>query len=226
MALRARFIPKNPGKCEICGEECKALASHLWNVHRKTSKFYYDRILKKEKNFCIYCGDESKFDSLSNGYKKTCRNKECEKKLRSDSAIESKRKLKNDEQKYSTFRERTANAVSKIWSSRSEQENLQIREKIRVSQTQTIQKMSDEERSTKFGWMNNSNVTAEEKRSVWEKSLGKYYKSLTSQQLQEHYDKCFSNHNKFIPMHSDTICITEAVINNLCFEFNLESGIK
>ena len=179
MALKARFIPKNPGKlenilkaqCEICEEaiEENLLPKHVWNHHRLKSEQYYLEVLRNEKCKCIYCGEPAKFNNLSKGYHSICQNKECELKLRSDSAKSSKQNLKLNKEKYLQFKNRTSKAVAAIWNERARTcDDVEIRQKIFNSRKASISKMTIDERSEKFGWMNSPEVTSETTYRDWE----------------------------------------------------------
>jgi DNA-directed RNA polymerase subunit RPC12/RpoP len=72
--------------CKICGREFKnisSLASHLSNKRNNCNisiKEYYDKFLRKEgEGICQFCGSETSFGGLNQGYPfnicKHCRNK-------------------------------------------------------------------------------------------------------------------------------------------------------
>lgn len=66
-------------KCEICNRECKnfiSLSSHVSYIHKLSSKEYYDKYLKQEdEERCSECKKETKFVSISKGYRKFCSSK-------------------------------------------------------------------------------------------------------------------------------------------------------
>lgn len=65
-------------QCEICKKHIntiRALSLHLTKTHKITHKEYYDSfMLKENENKCRMCGCDSKFISLSFGYRTTCSN--------------------------------------------------------------------------------------------------------------------------------------------------------
>ena len=67
--------------CKICGREFKnflSLAHHICQTHKNqiTTKEYYDKYLKKEKEgLCLECEKNSTFISLKKGYCKFCSTK-------------------------------------------------------------------------------------------------------------------------------------------------------
>lgn len=62
--------------CKICGFESSnnnGLISHVAQIHKLTSKNYYDKFFKKEnEEICPVCGNLNNFNSFSSGYFKTC----------------------------------------------------------------------------------------------------------------------------------------------------------
>lgn len=67
-------------KCEICGIECKTfkgIARHILKSHKIKSKDYYDKYLKQYESdgVCPECGKETKFKSISIGYREYCSSK-------------------------------------------------------------------------------------------------------------------------------------------------------
>lgn len=62
--------------CEICNKEFdnyKGLSSHIRQTHNITSKYYYDKYLKKDtEGICPVCGKETPFIKISKGYQKHC----------------------------------------------------------------------------------------------------------------------------------------------------------
>lgn len=212
--------------CEICGDiiEESWLPRRVWNRHRLKSEQYYLEILGNKGRACIYCGEPSKFNDIAKGYHSICNKKECELKLRSDSAKASKQKLKLDEQKYSQFKIRTSKAVEALWKERARTgEDTEIRQKIFVSQKATISKMSADERSEKFGWMNSPTVSCEKKREVWEKSLGKFHENLTAIERKKYYEYCRSQADKINRVDAvyEEIKLTAKMNNSLSEYFNL-----
>lgn len=65
--------------CKICDEQfpnLKGLSVHLSKTHKIIPKNYYDSHLKKEKESkCSICNNDTMFDGLTLGYRKTCSRK-------------------------------------------------------------------------------------------------------------------------------------------------------
>lgn len=66
-------------KCLICGERFNKHGHHIKSKHHLTNKQYYDEYIKKNKRegFCLECGKPTEFISISAGYRKFCKTKEC-----------------------------------------------------------------------------------------------------------------------------------------------------
>jgi uncharacterized CHY-type Zn-finger protein len=66
-------------KCKICNKTFKSwngLGRHIIVSHNMTTKEYYDKYLKKDdEGKCVICGNDTKFISIKNGYKKLCSSK-------------------------------------------------------------------------------------------------------------------------------------------------------
>lgn len=136
-------------KCKICEHECddNKLSNHLWNKHRITSLRYIDEFLGVSPPKCRFCENSAKLLDLSRGFHSICGSASCESVLRSESAMISKSRLKQDSQRFNEFRNRTSRAVSKLWAERVKTgEDLLIREKITKTRRETLNKMTDEQR--------------------------------------------------------------------------------
>jgi len=61
--------------CKICYKNFKSIKSlqtHISHGHKITSKTYYDKYLKKDKEEICYCGKETNYINLNLGYHKYC----------------------------------------------------------------------------------------------------------------------------------------------------------
>lgn len=81
--------------CELCNKEIntiKGLSIHLvksHNMNKDEIKQYYDNYLKKDnEGKCYFCGNESKFKDIVNGYHRICSSKECLGKTRATGTYE------------------------------------------------------------------------------------------------------------------------------------------
>ena len=65
-------ISKNMPKCLVCQKEVNRIELHI-RCHNLSKKEYYDQFLKKDTDgLCLLCGKQTKFTSLSGGYKEYC----------------------------------------------------------------------------------------------------------------------------------------------------------
>lgn len=57
--------------CKICGKELKTM--HHLQKHNISAKDYYEKYLKKDdEGICLYCGKQTKYISLLQGYRQFC----------------------------------------------------------------------------------------------------------------------------------------------------------
>ena len=141
----SQFAHKN----HICKECAKVfslprlLYKHILEDHSMPLEEY--RVTHYGKTFCKNCGKDTKFISILLGYNEHC--------SRNCSASTFRKNLKSDKVRYSKFVKNTANVVSNIWKNRTPEENLEIRKKIGTSFKKTIDKMTPEERRSRFDWI-------------------------------------------------------------------------
>ena len=136
-------------KCKICDYECvdNKLSNHLWNKHRITSLHYITEYLGHSPTKCKFCTNNAKLLDLVRLFHVICGRKECELKLRSESAAISKAALRRDPKKFDEFRKRTSQAVKQLWAERVlTGEDTLIRQKITNTRRETLNNMTDEQR--------------------------------------------------------------------------------
>ena len=80
-------------KCKLCNKNFDTivgLSVHLSKEHKDVSKQdYYDKYLKKKDDGkCYFCGDDTTFKDISNGYRRVCKSKECLGKTRATGTSE------------------------------------------------------------------------------------------------------------------------------------------
>ena len=67
-------------KCMVCNKQFKdisGLSNHI-KCHKLTKKDYYDKYYKQDnEGICKYCGSETRFKTILDGYNLVCHNKEC-----------------------------------------------------------------------------------------------------------------------------------------------------
>lgn len=62
-------------KCEICDYECNVnyFGTHTTQNHQISAKKYYELFLKKQdESLCLICRQQTRYISITQGYKKTC----------------------------------------------------------------------------------------------------------------------------------------------------------
>lgn len=89
--------------CKVCGYEkaksFRGLSAHIFQAHTEYKcnlKAYYDKYIDSSFHKCKYCESEAVFESLSVGYRITCKNKKCSKKLERDTRISLYGKFESD----------------------------------------------------------------------------------------------------------------------------------
>ncbi len=111
-------------KCLICGSSFKKLSGHISDKHRMTSKQYYDKFLKLDKEgFCLTCGKTTKFTpsykrAKRKGYDKFC-----------SSSCSTKYQWTHDEKFRNIVIELFKKNVAKYWSNSNNIEKARIRGK-------------------------------------------------------------------------------------------------
>lgn len=171
-------------KCKVCNldiESNYSLSNHIRNKHNISSKKYYDEFCLIS-NKCIVCKKETTFINLNLGYKKTCSYK-C-------SAILKRKKLKNDPEKFQKFIKKVKENQSNVWNETSDDKKNEIFLKISISLKNNNKKLTKEELSQKYGWLNKLNYQ-ERLRKVNEitNNLTEFYKNATDENKESIIEK-------------------------------------
>lgn len=80
-------------------------------VHGLNSESYLEKYMG-QTSMCV-CGNKKTFRGITLGFTVKC--EECS---RSESAIESKKRLKEDAEKFAAFRKKTADGMVRVWAGR------------------------------------------------------------------------------------------------------------
>lgn len=102
--------------CAECGQEhssMRGLSFHV-KVHGLNSESYAEKYMG-QTSLCE-CGSKKTFRGITLGF-----SVKCEACLRSESAVESKKRLKENTEAFDQFRKRTAEGMVKVWADRAEQ---------------------------------------------------------------------------------------------------------
>lgn len=144
----------NTNTCAVCSatyKSFKSLSNHINKAHGIKAKEYYDTYIATEsEKRCNSCGCPSSFISVSKGYSQYCN-----KCSRSIGAKRFRKELKEDKERFEQFSNKVSKNQKKIWTERVETgESEEIRARIGKTFSKKVSKMSEEERSIKFGWLN------------------------------------------------------------------------
>lgn len=170
--------------CNICNVEkdnIRKLSKHIRDCHKIKPKDYYDMYIKINlDDKCIHCDEKTKFTNLGLGYKNFCSYK-C-------ATTYNRMIQKNDPEKEENFRNKVKLNQINIWKERSiSGEKDIIIQKSRLTNKKNIELLTVEQKKIRFGWLNK--LTEEEKiikvNKILNSSLFKFYKNVTTQQMQE-----------------------------------------
>jgi len=156
----------NTDTCAVCSttfKSFKSLSNHISGAHGIRAKEYYDSYIATEsEKHCDSCGCTVSFINVRKGYKHFC-----EKCSRSIGAKRFRKELKEDEERFEQFSNKVSKNQKNIWAERVETgESEEIRARSRITFSKTVSKMSEEERSVKFGWLNKIEDPKEKKEAI------------------------------------------------------------
>lgn len=191
-----------PYKCALCGTEVTGtkMRFHLRSEHpeftpiegESISKTYYDKYMKtSEEGTCSECDAPTKWKGLRPGYDDTCSRK-C-------ACTMHRRNLREDPEKFESFRTKVVDNQSRIWAEREETgEKDTIMSKATVTKNEWISTLTDQERKEAFGWLNK--LTDQEKKlkveEILNKSLRKWYKESSQEVIDAMYARRRETLNK------------------------------
>lgn len=138
-------------QCKLCDTQYKSIRSlsrHITQTHKYKSKQYYDEFINTSIPFCVICGSTNvSFIGLGTGYSLTCSHK-CGGMLHRDN-------LRKDEIRHAEFAAKVSTNQKEIWKLRSQDgTDIVVRHKIGKTLKTINEKLTEHERSDKFGWMN------------------------------------------------------------------------
>jgi hypothetical protein len=170
--------------CKICNQSSQNLrcfAKHLKFSHKTNSETYYCEELSNTIGKCLICGKNTKFISISLGYKNTCSHI-CGGKFHRNN-------LSLDNDKNTRFKEKVSKNQIKIWESRTSEEKQKINLKSSRTNKEKNSLLSKEERIERFGWMNK--LSEIDKKNIinyiYNKSLRKFYNETPEDILKIFY---------------------------------------
>jgi len=170
-------------KCFSCNLEMPVnrLGHHIKEHGFYNSKEYYNHYVGQ--TFCLICNKCTKFISPQFGYKEFCGHK-C-------SAINMRKKLREDPIKFEKFRNKVSDNVTNWHATMDLETKTQLKHNIQLGTANSISKMSIEDRKIKFGWMNKlegqHRIDAIDR--ILKLSLFKFWEESTDEVKQSVYDK-------------------------------------
>ncbi|HPM74245.1 MAG TPA: hypothetical protein PLA71_00820 [Saccharofermentans sp.] len=142
-----KYFSLTVGYSDTCSNKCRSQAKMLPRID--ITLHCID--CKKEKTFNIISSEEAKYIKKQDTFR-----------CRSCAAADFRKTLKHDEDRYSAFIEKTKNGQTEVWKNRTDEEKSEIFTKSKNTINEQIGKMSKEERSNKFSWMNKLNPVEKE----------------------------------------------------------------
>lgn len=138
----------------VCGESFPKfinLIKHVNNKHKIKSKDYYDQYIKDGTGGICSCGEPTKFINATKGYRKHC-SKVC-------ATTYNRAFLRSNEDKFSKFKNKVSSNMINEWSSRkSKGSDITIHDKIKKTQKENANLLTESEKVEKFGWMNKLSI--------------------------------------------------------------------
>lgn len=173
--------------CQICGERKETLfklSKHITNRHKVKIKDYYDQYIAKETDGkCTYCGNQTYFQSITDGYNISCKN------CKSSAAKDMRKKLKEDLDRFNKFRNKVSKNQKDIWHERKENGTaVNIHQKTSKTNKILNANLTEQERKERFGWQNK--LTTEEL-DTWKQEVmlntgcHKWWKCATEEEKAE-----------------------------------------
>ena len=146
-------------KCAICESEWPTLAKmikHVNNKHRMKTREYFELKIKMPGDGICRCGNPTKFKGM-NGYRPHC-SKSC-------ACTHNRELLRADADKFRQFKDKVSTNMETEWAERKKLgADVGIWQKISGTMFANSQKLTKEERSDHYGWLNK---LSEEDRRQW-----------------------------------------------------------
>jgi hypothetical protein len=164
----------------------RKLVCHVRHAYGLKSKEYFDKYIKKPADGkCVVCGNPTKWNNITDGYRETCSHV-C-------GCTYHRHLLKNNPAKYAKFLEKMSiNKTKKVeeWKESGEWEN--IKKKISETLQEVMDSTSPEERKEKYGWLNKLSI--EEKKDfiqniMLETGSHSWWREATEAEKEAVYEK-------------------------------------
>ena len=139
-------------ECKICNtshDNVRKFSKHINFYHNiDLESYYYSFISHPSK--CIICKtNDTRFVNYTHGYSDCCESRKC-------SAIHHRSKLKQDKAKFDVFSSKVSSNMKSLWKNTDTTERCIATS---TARSNTISKMTTEERKYKFGWINRLSPT-------------------------------------------------------------------
>ena len=139
--------------CKICGKHAESifkLSKHVTNTHKVKIKDYYDRYFAcDELGKCIYCGEQTFFHGLVEGYSQSC------KRCKSQATRDMRNRLKNDHDRFTDFRSKVSSNQRRIWEGRKlDGSAREIHDKVSEAIRTNNSKLTKSQLRERYGWQN------------------------------------------------------------------------
>ena len=172
----------NPVKCLICNVEFsnnRKLSKHLKYIHNTSTEQYFCTYIQSRPK-CNICGNPVKFKSFNEGFSECCQSRTC-------GAINYRKKLKLDTNKYNSFVDKVSNNMRDLWKN---DQSIRI-DNMTKAINLLISNMSKEERIEKYCHLNK--LSKEDRTIFIEKLLQtgchQWWKFASESEKQIVYDK-------------------------------------
>jgi hypothetical protein len=176
--------------CKICGHQSSNAQKLSQHVNKEHSMSFIDYKCQYEGVVLHKCAFDGCENKVNHSNKKYC--KSCGVDRKSEIISSYRNEQKNDPVRAKQYNEKMSLAMSNIWKNRVETgEAQEIRSKIHKTISNSILKMTTEEREQRFGWMNKLSKEEKEKAvsNILEKSLFKFWQEADYNVKQEIYDR-------------------------------------
>ena len=177
-------------RCILCEKEQKSLVNlsrHLSNNHKFSPREYYDLYMKVDnEDECVICKKQTRYSQFTKGYNNTC--------SRNCGAILFRKELKDDTDRFTSFRNIVSNNQTRIWKEREETINQDgntgkevIAKQVSRTKKENTSLMTSEERKERFGWLNKLSIDekiAWKKENMFTTGCHRFWRNATEEDKQ------------------------------------------
>ena len=172
-------------ECSICNlkfDNYRKLSKHIRDQHKSISlNSYYDTFIKKNyEGVCEICGSITKYQSISNGYSKTC-SKSCSAKL-------SRHLLKQNPEKYEKFITKISQCVENEWKTKDQSKRIK---NMKNTLSKKYSLLTEKEKKDRFGYLNKKACEERELiiHNMTNNGFLKWWQTASFEQKRDAWDK-------------------------------------